>query len=81
MSATVQLSARSWASSHRMLLTVAAIALALAVALTTAFVVSRTTADETIPPGGSVNINPSEGGHLDSPPVNRTGGNLGPRVR
>jgi hypothetical protein len=80
MSANMQLSAH-WASAHRVLLTVVAIALALAVALTIAVVVSRTTADETIPPGGGTNLNPSEAGQLDSPPVNRNGDHLVPRAR
>jgi hypothetical protein len=62
MSATMHLPAHSWASAHRVLLTVLAIALALAVAVTIAFVVSRTTGGETVAPGGSVNLSPSEPG-------------------
>lgn len=74
MSATTQPPAHSWASAHRALLTALAIALALAVALTIALLVSRTTVDQTIAPGGNVDVNPN--GHLDhhdSPPLNRTG--------
>lgn len=62
MSATVQLSAPSRASAHRVLLTVAAIVLALAVALTIALVVSPPTAGETNTPGVSNNLNPGEPG-------------------
>lgn len=81
MSATAQPPAHPWASAHRALLTVLAITLALAVALSIALVVSRTTAGQTIAPGGSVNVNPNEhSGHLDSPPV-RGNQRLGLRPR
>ncbi|WP_024288264.1 hypothetical protein [Cellulomonas sp. KRMCY2] len=72
MSATVQLSALPRASARRVLLTVAAIALALAVALTIAFVVSPPTAGETITPGVSNNLNPSEQGF----PIERCTGSI-----
>jgi hypothetical protein len=62
MSATMQLPAHSWASAHRVLLTVLAIALSLMVALTIAFVVSRTTGGESVAPGGSVKPSLSEPG-------------------
>jgi len=72
MSATAQLPALFWASAHRVLLTVAVIALALVVALTIAFVVSPQTAGETIAPGVSTNLNPSE----QSFPSERCVGNI-----
>lgn len=60
MSTTVQLPQHPWASAHRLLLTVMATALTLAVALTIAFVVLRTTGDETGAPGAGVNSTPSQ---------------------
>jgi hypothetical protein len=60
MSATVHVSAHPWASAHRALLTVLAVALALTVAVTIAFLVSRATTGETIrpAPAGEIEIVP-----------------------
>lgn len=55
MSALTHIPERSWASAHRVLLTVLAIVLALAVAVTIALVVSRTTGGAVSAPGGSLN--------------------------
>ena len=57
MSASMQLPSHSWASAHRLLLAVLAIALALAVALSITFVASWTTDGETVAPGGRADRN------------------------
>ena len=72
MATTVHLSAHSWASAHRVLLTVVALALTLAVTLTIALVVSQTTTDETLAPGRSLNLNRSEPGFPQERCIGRT---------